>query len=218
MSYLKEKLSVLTAVLLILTSCTTRDAIPPPTPFIDMSLLPTLSVVTGDVDLACMAKGGTGCGIIPDAANAPTHCAALNITLDHWRPDPKCTPGATSNRVTQANIHQTICVSRYTARVRPPRATTDALKVKMLKAYGVPAGTVTELDHFDNLGIGGSNSVLNLSPQPSVRTGVSVHNPKDDVEVAMQKAVCRKVRPVPLAAAQAAMVANWETALKVVGA
>lgn len=43
-------------------------------------------------------------------------------------PDPRCTPGAIGPAVTQANIHHTICVAGYTARVRPPEDVTEIEK------------------------------------------------------------------------------------------
>ncbi len=62
-------------------------------------------------------------------------------------PDDHCSPGATNPAVTQATIHETICKAGWTATVRPPVAVTDAIKAQSARAYGIPAGTVGELDH-----------------------------------------------------------------------
>src|SRR5260221_14592499 len=51
-------------------------------------------------------------------------------------PDPSCTPGATNPGVTQANIHQTICVQGWTKTVRPPVDYTSQLKREQMRAYG----------------------------------------------------------------------------------
>ena len=53
--------------------------------------------------------------------------------------DASCTPGVADPAVTQGNIRSTICVSGYTATVRPPSAYTDALKRKQMRAYGETA-------------------------------------------------------------------------------
>lgn len=51
-------------------------------------------------------------------------------------PDPRCTPGAISPAVTQANIHSTICRRGYTEAVRPPESVTEPEKRASLAAYG----------------------------------------------------------------------------------
>jgi hypothetical protein len=121
-------------------------------------------------------------------------------------PDPHCTPGGIDPAVTQANIRSTICVSGYTSRVRPPEAQTEAFKFSQAyPAYGIPAGDQSELDHLVPLELGGDNAAANLWPE----TG-SVPNPKDDVEYALNRAVCD--RRVSLTSAQRAIARNWETA------
>jgi len=51
-------------------------------------------------------------------------------------PDPSCTPGVTNPAVTQSTIGSTICVSGWTATVRPPTSYTNPLKVQGIKDYG----------------------------------------------------------------------------------
>jgi hypothetical protein len=126
------------------------------------------------------------------------------------RPDPSCTPGAIDPAVTQANIASTICASGYTAKVRPSTSATDKLKAKMYKAYGIPDGTVSELDHEVPLELGGANDVANLWPEAG-----KLPNPKDKVENDLKRAVCSG--KVQLAAAQQAIAANWMTAEQTLG-
>jgi len=42
-------------------------------------------------------------------------------------PDPECTPGVADANITQANIHQTICVPGYSSKIRSRRPTTRTL-------------------------------------------------------------------------------------------
>jgi len=126
------------------------------------------------------------------------------------RPDPSCTPGAIDPAVTQADIHSTICVSGYTAKVRPPTSLTEKAKKSLYTAYGIPTGTTSELDHLVSLELGGSNDVTNLWPEVG-----KLPNPKDKVENTLHDAVCSG--KVTLAAAQQAIASDWETAESVLG-
>ena len=138
--------------------------------------------------------------------SVPASCHALAGP----EPDPSCTPGAIDPAVTQADIATTICHSGYTATVRPPESETSRLKSELYKAYGITAGTVSELDHLVPLELGGANDVKNLWPEVG-----SLPNPKDKVESALNDAVCSG--KVPLASAQKAIAANWQTAEQVLG-
>ena len=51
-------------------------------------------------------------------------------------PDTAMTPGAINPAVTQANIHETICVRGYTRTIRPPERYTEGLKRRQLARYG----------------------------------------------------------------------------------
>ena len=110
----------------------------------------------------------------------------------------------------QEHIHATICVTGYTTGIRPPEGQTNAFKKLSYAAYGIPAGTVSELDHLVPLELGGSNDASNLW----IEAG-KVPNPKDQVEGTLRAAVCSG--KVTLAAAQDAIAANWMTAEHVLG-
>ena len=126
-------------------------------------------------------------------------------------PDPRCTPGAVDPAVTQADIRSTICSSGYTQTVRPPEGQTEAFKFgQAYPAYGIPAGTESELDHLVPLELGGANDAANLWPEAG-----ALPNPKDAVEDALNKAVCDG--QVSLARAQRAVARNWETAESALG-
>lgn len=95
--------------------------------------------------------------------------------------------------VTQANINQTICVSGWTATIRPPTSYTSRIKRKMLSA-GVGDNIYPKtakmsdyvLDHFVPLGAGGSpKDVKNLILQ-TVPDGLK----KDGVEALVRRRIC----------------------------
>lgn len=90
--------------------------------------------------------------------------------------------------VTQATINGTICVSGWTATVRPPSSYTSALKVEQLAAFGFADQNPRdyEEDHRVPLELGGAPSdTSNLSPE----RGASP-NPKDSAENAARADVC----------------------------
>lgn len=100
---------------------------------------------------------------------------------------PGCTPGALNPDVTQDTIAQTICVSGWTATVRPPTSYTDSLKRQQMAAYGA-AGTPAdyEEDHRVPLAVGGApTDPRNLWPEPLAAAKL-----KDQVEVRTQRAIC----------------------------
>ncbi len=76
-------------------------------------------------------------------------------------PDPVCTPGSVNPNVTQANIHQTICVKGWTATVRPSVSYTNGLKQQQMNAYGLTGNLSSfEEDHLIPLEIGGNPTDL----------------------------------------------------------
>ena len=81
------------------------------------------------------------------------------------------TPGALNPDVTQENIHSTICVSGWTATIRPPPDYTDALKVKQMREYGETGPpSAYEEDHLISLELGGApRDPRNLWPEPRPR-------------------------------------------------
>jgi hypothetical protein len=121
-------------------------------------------------------------------------------------PDPRCTPGATDPIVTQATIHRTICVSGWTATVRPSSSYTNRLKLQQMYLYGDRGSPSSyEEDHLIPLELGGSpSSARNLWPEYG-----HIPNPKDAVENAAKYAVCHG--QISLASAQRAIAINWIT-------
>lgn len=149
-----------------------------------------------------LAAGCNAHGATPTPSTNPV---AASCHLHGQLPDPACTPGVPNPNVTQANIHSTICVSGWTATIRPPVSYTDQLKRQQIRAYGYtdtnPADY--EEDHFLPLSLGGHpTDPRNLWPE----RGQSP-NPKDKVEFAAQRAVCSG--RLTLTDAQHRMVTDW---------
>lgn len=122
-------------------------------------------------------------------------------------PDPKCTPGKIDPSVTQDNIKQTICVSGYTAKIRPPTSYTTPLKLRQMTQYGRTGDTSDyEEDHLIPLELGGDpTSELNLWPESPPSP-----NEKDHLENVLKSLVCRN--QITLKEAQDAISSNWLTA------
>jgi hypothetical protein len=149
-------------------------------------------------------------------AEAATTCSRAYLPL----PDRSCQPGATYSAVTQGTIGSTICVSGWTATVRPPTSYTNALKVTQIAQYGYSDTSTAdyEEDHLIPLELGGNpTSAQNLWPEPRYGTGgtgLTAYS-KDSVETKLKKAVCAGT--VTLAAARSAIATNWTTALSNLG-
>jgi len=149
---------------------------------------------------------GTG---IPTPTARPQQAGECHTT--NGLPDPVCTPGLVDPRVTQENIHSTICVSGYTKTVRPSTRYTDALKFQQIKAYGYSDTALAdyEEDHLIPLELGGHpTDPKNLWPEP--RSGAHTASAKDGIESSLHSRVCRGL--ITLAAAQIAIATNWEAA------
>jgi len=104
----------------------------------------------------------------------------------------------------------TICVTGYTAGVRPPSAYTDSLKKQQIVQYGYsdtnPADY--EEDHLIPLELGGHpTDPRNLWPEP--RFGAEPASKKDGVENALHARVCSG--STSLATAQRAIAEDWES-------
>lgn len=125
-------------------------------------------------------------------------------------PDPTRTPGASNPAVTQATIGSTICVSGWTATIRPPSSYTTSLKERQLASGYAFNGDMStadyEEDHLISLEIGGApSSELNLWPEPyNTPDGARV---KDQLENKLHSLVCSGA--VSLATAQHAIAGNW---------
>ncbi|WP_255637963.1 hypothetical protein [Amycolatopsis sp. DSM 110486] len=96
-------------------------------------------------------------------------CSTARLPL----PYSSCTPGTYNPDVTQSNIHSTICVSGWTATVRPPTSYTNPLKVQGIADY--------EEDHMVPLELGGApRDPKNLWPEPY--SGTQAAHTKDGTE------------------------------------
>lgn len=133
-------------------------------------------------------------------------------------PDASRTPGAVNPAVTQANIQQTICVPKYTAKIRPPASYTNKLKrTQLASGYAYKGDKKVrdyEEDHLISLEIGGSpKSPQNLWPQPYA--GSDGAKLKDQVENKLHTLVCSG--RLALAEAQHAIATNWWQAYQTYG-
>jgi hypothetical protein len=127
--------------------------------------------------------------------------------------DPTCTPGVADPRVTQDDIHTTICFPGYTASVRPSSTYTDTLKALQIKAYGYADTNLAgyEEDHLIPLELGGNpTDPKNLWPEP--RSGAYSAAMKDGVENSLHRRVCAGL--LTMAAAQAGIAKDWESFLQ----
>ena len=98
---------------------------------------------------------------------------------------------ALTTEVQQDTIQQTICVSGYTASVRPSTTYTNGVKLKLLREQGLPASAAKEfeLDHRIPLALGGHpRNLQNLVLQTwEGKNGAKV---KDRLERRLQQLVC----------------------------
>jgi hypothetical protein len=142
---------------------------------------------------------------------APGTCHYRTAANGQVLPDPICTPGAISPKVTDATLDSTICRTGYTKSIRPPAAITAAEKEANAGSYGyTDALSAAEYDHLVPLELGGDpNDPRNLWVEPG-----SSPNPKDGIESKLHGLVCDG--RVPLATAQEAIAADWTTALNAV--
>jgi len=122
-------------------------------------------------------------------------------------PDLTCSPGDRDPRVTQDNIHQTICVSGYTKTVRN---VPQSLKDYIYSEYGIKnrAPGSYEIDHIISLQLGGANTSRNLFPEAyDIPQGA---RDKDVVETRLKRLVCKG--KMTLAEAQRIISTDWRTA------
>lgn len=133
---------------------------------------------------------------------------------DDLHPNPDISPGATNPNVTQANIHQTICVSGWTATVRPPVSYTNNLKKEGITQYGYSDSKLKdyEEDHFIPLEVGGDpKDPKNLWPEPcdtKVSGETMGARQKDKVEDLLKKQVCVTGK-ITLKEAQDQIAGDW---------
>lgn len=155
----------------------------------------------------CQAAGSTRMAAPAPTTTTPSGSCHARLDSGLALPDPTCTPGATNPAVTQATIHQTICVTGWTATVRPPQSYTEPLKRSGIAAYGYTNRSLSayEEDHLVPLEAGGAPSdPRNLWPEPGASP-----NLKDHVEGAARSAVC--TGRMPLATVEAGFEQDWVT-------
>ena len=122
-------------------------------------------------------------------------------------------PGAFFDDVKQGNVAQTICVSGWTATVRPSASFTQGLKRTMLVRAGLPPGDAIkyELDHFVPLAVGGHpRSEDNLWLQRW--DGTWNARVKDRLERRLQVMVC--AGEITLHTARTAIQHDWHAAYR----
>lgn len=150
-------------------------------------------------------------GVAIAATVALSACAAAPYSESSGLPNIKITPGLTNPEVTQGDIRSTICVSGWTATVRPPATYTNALKYHQLHSGYNLGGDLNmkhyEEDHIVPLEVGGHpSSPLNLFPEPrNIRLGAYL---KDQLENRIRELVCSG--QLSLKVAQSIFLTNWE--------
>ena len=168
---------------------------------------------SADVDDESSASAGpsfvpTATGVLPASSSAPP---ADRLPGE---PDPALTPGALNPAVTQATIHSTICVSGWTATIRPDTSFTNNLKVKQIQQYGYTDTKTAsyEEDHLISLQLGGAPAdARNLWPEPYAITLADGRptgaRTKDAFETKLKTAVC--AGKMTLAEAQSEIGDHW---------
>ena len=157
------------------------------------------------------ASGLFTAGILIAATIGLSACGAATYSQSSGLPNIKLTPGAINPAVTQATIRKTICVSGWTATVRPPVTYTNQLKYNQLHSGYNLDGDLNmkhyEEDHIVPLEVGGNpSSPLNLFPQPrNIRLSAYL---KDQLENRMHQLVCSG--QLTLKVAQQVFLTNWE--------
>jgi hypothetical protein len=159
--------------------------------------------------LACVAAAIPP---LPAAAIPPLPAAAATTGLAPAArcralgplPDAACTPGSLNPAVTQATIHQTICVSGYTATIRPPVSESNRLKRLAATAYRITDSLSNyEGDHLIALELGGAPDDIANFWDESHATSLA----KDQLENHLRSDVC--AGRAPLAQAQHAISTDW---------
>jgi hypothetical protein len=95
------------------------------------------------ITVVVLAAGGLAVGTV--AITTPAYAASCSQTYLPL-PDPSCQPGSYNPDVTQSTIDTTICVSGWTATVRPSSSYTTALKIKQIAEYGYSDTSTADYD------------------------------------------------------------------------
>ena len=143
-------------------------------------------------------------GWAPASAAGPAPIRAPQCHLSGPLPDAACTPGAVNPAVTQATIHQTICVPGFTSTIRPPVGESNRLKRVAASDYGItdPISNY-QGDHLIPLEVGGApDDIANFWDEPHAASGQ-----KDRLENLFHARVCSGA--MLLVEAQRQMATDW---------
>jgi len=160
--------------------------------------VPSLVVLVMLNGCAPLATGSVQPGTRSPAFISERHCIER-----HGLPDSRCTPGAIRAEVSLA----TICAFGYSPSVRPPESYTELLKLRQMRAYGLPGSpSAYEEDHLVPLSIGGApRDPRNLWPEP--RHGPNNAEQKDQLETWVARMAC--TGRIPLSRLQHEMATDW---------
>jgi hypothetical protein len=207
------EISILSVITLVLVSCGPSGGLPSDTQTaVPTNTLPRTEVISTSSPIPEVPTSTT-IGNQPGSTLVPT----IDPTLAPFLPNPDLTPGAADARVTQEDIHQTICVHGYTETVRPPESITEPMKKQSILVYGLADRKLGdyEYDHLIPLEIGGApQDIKNLWPE--THSGEWNSYVKDKLENKLNQLVCDG--QLDLATAQQAVAENWIVAyLKYIG-
>jgi len=180
------------------------------------------SPVASSVDVGDASAASAGASFVPTATGVlPPSSGGSSADRLPGEPNPSLTPGALNPAVTQATIGSTICVSGWTATIRPSESFTYALKVKQIVQYGYSDTKTSsyEEDHLISLELGGAPAdARNLWPEPYTDslpdgrpTGAYT---KDAFETKLKTEVC--AGSITLAQAQSDIGDHWVHAYYVI--
>jgi hypothetical protein len=208
-----------------ITPQSTPSVTPQSTPSVTPQTTPTVSPspdaaspspTLTDADDEVAADSSPGASTTAGPTGVPILLPVAGSAADRLpgEPDRLLTPGALNPAVTQVTIGSTICVSGWTATIRPSSSYTTRLKIAQIVAYGYSDTSTSayEEDHLISLELGGAPSdPRNLWPEPYTMsladgrpTGART---KDTFESRLKKEVCAGT--ISLAAAQADIGVYW---------
>ncbi|MGD0863058.1 MAG: hypothetical protein ABSA21_09910 [Candidatus Limnocylindrales bacterium] len=197
-------------------SLAASQALPSSAPAGTPTMAASPSATPVDADDEAGASSPPGASFSPGPTGAPIGSIAPGSAADRLpgEPDPALTPGALNPAVTQATIGSTICVSGWTATIRPPSNYTTGLKIRQIVQYGYTDTSTSdyEEDHLISLELGGApTDPRNLWPEPyaaSLADGrpTGAHT-KDGFETRLKNQVCAGA--ITLAQAQSEIGDHW---------
>jgi len=173
------------------------------------------SPVASGTDTDDETSSSAGASFAPNATGVlPSTSGAAPADRLPGEPDPALTPGALNPAVTQATIGSTICVSGWTATIRPSSSFTTALKIKQIVQYGYSDTKTSsyEEDHLISLELGGAPAdPRNLWPEPYTVTLADGRSTgaytKDAFETKLKTEVCAGT--ITLAQGQGEIGDHW---------